>query len=236
MVVGLVLELFSVGRIEFLETHLPPKVLDDKRKAWGNLLCAALILVGVGIENLASGWIDEKTDEIRISQLRRIASAETELAKAENLISGNFEIVDTERLKKLSEFAGTPFLIQTTDTVAAAQSLGQSLMALETVAHWKQISEKTLELPKPQAGVILKTWPVQRANAAAQALRCFILFEFDLWPTVDQLKMPEDAAVPRDGVCIQIGRLDSREELSATRRKEALERRFPDCTQESETP
>lgn len=195
-----------------------------------------LAALGIAMEMLFGDWADDVVDQMRVRQEKRIADAQI----AMNLISGNFEVLDIQDWNRLSKFAGTSFTIRTMDaTDAAEQTLAQSIRPLETTAHWKAISEGTLGSPKLQAGVTLKTWSVtsndafvQRRNAAAQALRCFFLLEFKIWPKVAQLKMPEDAAVPRDGVYIQIGTLNPREELFGALGKEAMEKRFPDCTQE----
>ena len=58
--------------VDLLEVELPPKVLDDRLKAWGNFWCAILIAAGVAIEVIAGFKADTKSDEIRIALQQRI--------------------------------------------------------------------------------------------------------------------------------------------------------------------
>jgi len=134
-----------------------------------------------------------------------------------------------EQLRKLSTFAGTPFFVRTPEvprdeTISptnprppkyfASDELAQTFKCLETDAHWKygRVAWPTLA---GRTGVNVLSWsprgrkpngPEWRAYHAAQSLRCFLFAELGTWPVYwEATELPEYPALPRDGVLVEIG-------------------------------
>ncbi|MGO9056007.1 MAG: hypothetical protein ACLQU2_01255, partial [Candidatus Binataceae bacterium] len=110
-----------------LEARVSSQAIDHMRKVIGTALCTLLILVGVGMENIAGDWADDESNQIRYDQQQHIMDAEGRAANAQTeavrlrivdiklarLFAGRQVASDAE-LWKLHRFIGTWVWIATT--------------------------------------------------------------------------------------------------------------------------
>jgi len=190
---------------------------------------------------------------------KRATIAEERLRRTARLISGIFIIEDSPNLRKFSGFPKAPLFIKTTDFRTAglidhsAEDAKRYAASLRFAASFKLLTipgwtvnnvgpnlGRDLVLP----GIELLSWrdspntpgtpeDHRQAAATAEALRCFLILEFGIWPTYhDAGILPEFPGLPANGVLIEVGEIVPQDELA----RSIDEEKFNDCADWANQP